>query len=83
MAHMIRGVKYSDGVSPTVPVYESYALSHALLLAGRDRAKFDDDLTERRYSFSATVEREIAIDKEKTYDLPDGHCITVGAVLLR
>ena len=29
--------------------------------------------------FSATVEMEIAIDKEKTYDLPDGNCITVGA----
>ena len=51
LAHMTRGVKYSDGVSPTVPVNESYALPHAILMAGRDRAKFDDDLTERRYSF--------------------------------
>ena len=69
---MMRGVKYSDGVSPTVPVNESYALLHAILLAGRDRAKFDDDLTERKYSFSATVEREIATDKEKIYDFPNG-----------
>ena len=65
---MTRGVKYSDGVSPTVPVNESYALPHAILLAWRDRAKFDDDLTERRYSFSATVEREIEIDKECKYN---------------
>ena len=67
-------------MSPTVAVNESYALPHAILLAGRDRAEFDDDLIERRCSFSATVEREIAIDKEKTYDLPDGNGITVGDV---
>ena len=42
-----------------MPVYDSYALPRAILLAGRDRAEFDDDLTERRYSISATVEREI------------------------
>ena len=46
-------------MSLTVPVYESYALPRAILLAGRDRADFDDDLTDRRCSFSATMEREI------------------------
>ncbi|KAJ5073577.1 actin [Anaeramoeba ignava] len=78
-------VDTGDGVSHTVPIYEGYALPHAIMridLAGRDLTDYlMKILTERGYSFIFDQEMDVAAESssiEKNYELPDGQVITIG-----
>ncbi|XP_002133542.1 actin-like [Drosophila pseudoobscura] len=96
-----------DGYSHAVPIYEGYALPHAIQVldwAGRDITEYLMKLlTERGYCYSCTcpadremvrdvkeklcfvardIKKELEVFKtqpEKTYTLPDGHVISIGA----
>ncbi|KAJ8501106.1 hypothetical protein OPV22_011658 [Ensete ventricosum] len=64
-----------DGVSHTIPIYEGYALPHAILdLAGREPVR---DIKEKLAYIALDYELELETDKssstvEKSYELPDG-----------
>ncbi|MHA1686632.1 MAG: actin, cytoplasmic 2 [Candidatus Heimdallarchaeaceae archaeon] len=96
-----------DGVTHIVPIYEGFAISHAIHrsdIGGRDITDYLRRLLRQRgYSLSSSAEREIVRDikerlcyvaldpekelklaekvsgMEKTYTLPDGETLTIGA----
>lgn len=100
-------VDAGDGVTHIVPVYEGFAISHAIHRAdigGRDLTDYLRRLLRQRgYSLTSSAEREIvrdlkerlcyiALDPEKelklaekvsgmvkSYTLPDGETLTIGA----
>ncbi|UJG42245.1 MAG: actin family protein [Candidatus Heimdallarchaeum endolithica] len=100
-------VDSGDGVTHIVPVYEGFAISHAIRRAdigGRDITDYLRRLLRQRgYSLTSSAEREIVRDikerlcyvaldpekelklaekvsgMEKTYTLPDGETLSIGA----
>merc|ERR1712132_7574 len=79
-----------DGVSHTVPIYEGYALPHAIQridLAGRDLTEYmmkivrdiKEKLTYVALDFDAEMKKfEETSEGEKLYELPDGRTLKVA-----
>ncbi|GKV08126.1 hypothetical protein SLEP1_g19803 [Rubroshorea leprosula] len=82
-----------DGVSHTVPIYEGYALPHAILrldLAVTTTAEREivRDMKEKLAYIALDYEQELEAAKtsssiEKSYELPDGQVITIGSERFR
>jgi len=74
-------IDIGDGVSHVVPIFEGFALSHAISridLAGRDITTYLQRLLRQKgYSFTMMLSKKVA-GMEKSYMLPDGETINVG-----
>ncbi|KAI4465529.1 actin [Holotrichia oblita] len=71
-----------DGVSHTVPIYEGYALPHAILrldLAGRDLTDYLMKILTEPLDYDNDLIKSASTNcYEKSYELPDGQVITIG-----